>query len=176
MELALPGRANRGNAAMAVAAAAVAGVEPVMAIESIKAITVVSGRYLRTHIAGHDVQFFLAKNPAGWAEVLDVLADRETAVIISINARDADGTDPSWLWDAPFERLRGRRVIATGDRRHDLAVRLTYAEVQHDVAEDVAAALRQIQEARCDVLANYTAFKETQRLLLDGTDPSTSMT
>ena len=38
---------------------------------------------------------------------------------------------PSWLWDVPFERLAGRPVVATGDRRLDLAVRLRYAEVDH---------------------------------------------
>ena len=44
-----------------------------------------------------------------------------------INARTADGLDTSWLWDVPFERLAGRAVVATGDRRLDLAVRLHYA-------------------------------------------------
>ena len=33
----------------------------------------------------------------------------------SINARIADGHDPSWLWDVPFERLAGRLVV--GHRR-----------------------------------------------------------
>ena len=30
----------------------------------------------------------------------------------AINARVADGRDPSWLWDVPFERLAGRPVVA----------------------------------------------------------------
>ena len=50
-------------------------------------------------------------------------------VVLSVNARTADGLDTSWLWDVPFERLAGRPVVATGDRRLDLAVRLRYAEV-----------------------------------------------
>ena len=37
-------------------------------------------------------------------------------VVLSINARIADGLDTSWLWDVPFERLAGRTVVATGDR------------------------------------------------------------
>src|ERR1019366_8748377 len=47
----------------------------------------------------------------------------------------ADGFDTSWLWDVPFERLAGRSVVATGDRRLDLAVRLRYAEVTHAVVD-----------------------------------------
>ena len=47
--------------------------------------------------------------------------------------RIADGLDTSWLWDVPFERLRGRTVVATGERCRDLAVRLRYAEVDHTV-------------------------------------------
>ena len=41
-------------------------------------------------------------------------------VVVGINARAADGPDTSWLWDVPFERLAGRSVVATGDRRLDL--------------------------------------------------------
>ena len=28
-------------------------------------------------------------------------------MIVTINSNAADGRDPSWLWDVPFERLRG---------------------------------------------------------------------
>ena len=33
-------------------------------------------------------------------------------VVIAVNARVADGKDPSWLWDVPYELLRGRPVAA----------------------------------------------------------------
>ena len=35
-------------------------------------------------------------------------------VVLSVNARTADGFDTSWLWDVPFERLAGR--VGGGDR------------------------------------------------------------
>ena len=57
-------------------------------------------------------------------------------MVIAINARAADGKDPSWLWDVEFERLAGRFVVATGERRHDLAVRLLYAGVEHATVAD----------------------------------------
>ena len=51
----------------------------------------------------------LAKNPAGWSELLDLVGEEDRPLVISINARTADGADPSWLWDVPFERLAARR-------------------------------------------------------------------
>ena len=63
-------------------------------------------------------------------------------MVVAINARVADGRDPSWLWDVPFECLRGRTVVATGDRCRDLAVRLHYAEVPHATVPDPVAAVR----------------------------------
>ena len=68
--------------------------------------------------------------------------DGRGPVVLSVNARIADGLDPSWLWDVPFERLAGRPVVATGDRRLDLAVRLRYAEVAHDVVAGPAGRRR----------------------------------
>ena len=45
-----------------------------------------------------------------------------------------------WLWDVDYEQLAGRRVIATGPRAADLAIRLSYAEVEHEVIPDMATA------------------------------------
>ena len=68
-------------------------------------------------------------------------------MVLSVNARIADGLDTSWLWDVPFERLAGRPVVATGDRRLDLAVRLRYAEVACTVVPDPLAALDRADRA-----------------------------
>ena len=62
-------------------------------------------------------------------------------VLLAIDSVAADGKDVSWLWDVDFEQLQGREVFATGPRAQDLAVRLAYAEVQHRVIPDLAAAL-----------------------------------
>jgi hypothetical protein len=91
-------------------------------------------------------------------------------VVLAINARTADGLDPSWLWDVPFERLGHRPVVATGDRCLDLAVRLHYAGVAATVVADPLAAVdRAVGEAGrdatgapgpLDVVGNYTAFAD----------------
>ena len=127
LALALPGRANRANAMMAWAAAVRLGAAPGPALTAMATTTEVVGRYRTVRVGDTDARLLLSKNPAGWLEVLDVLAPPPGPVVVAINARIADGRDPSWLWDVPFERLAGRSVVASGERSADLAVRLHYA-------------------------------------------------
>ncbi|GAC1608327.1 MAG: MurT ligase domain-containing protein [Mycobacteriales bacterium] len=157
LQLTLRGRAAGANAVMAVAAAHVMGVPVDAAVAELASVTDVDGRYLSLVIGGRSVQLLLAKNPAGWLEILDSMDGDDAALVLGINARTADGTDPSWLWDVPFERLAGRRVTAFGDRALDLSVRLHYAGVDHSLASDVLDALRDA-EGPVQVAANYTAF------------------
>ena len=102
----------------------------------------------------------MAKNPAGWVGIFDLLVPAPAPVVVAINARIADGRDPSWLWDVPFERLRGRRVVATGERSADLAVRLRYAGVDHVRVSDVLDAVERAQAPEVDFVGNYTAFQD----------------
>jgi UDP-N-acetylmuramyl tripeptide synthase len=171
----LPGRANRSNAAMALAAAERMGVEPRAALDAISSLTAVDARYRSTVVDGIPVRLLLAKNPAGWLEILDIISDSKGPVVIGINARVADGKDPSWLWDVPFERLAGRFAVAAGERSHDLAVRLLYADVDHRREPDLHQALAIASDApgvdtgaRIDVVANYTAFMDFTAGLADG--------
>ena len=179
--LALPGRANRANAAMAAAAAELFGVDPVTAVAAMADVGDVAGRYRTETVDGQPVRLLLAKNPAGWQEALEMVGDSSAPAVVSINARIADGRDPSWLWDVPFERLQGRFVVAAGERRHDLAVRLAYAEVEHACAQSLSDAVAQVRahqqthrhdagnppgatgdnvEPTIDVIGNYTALQD----------------
>jgi UDP-N-acetylmuramyl tripeptide synthase len=165
--LALPGRVNRVNAAFALAAAEAMGADPGPAAAALARVTEIAGRYRVATVAGTRVRLLLAKNPAGWHEALDLLEPAPAPVVVAINARIADGHDPSWLWDVPFERLAGRFVVATGERRHDLAVRLRYADVDHAVADGLDASVGLAARRGpvgpagvLDVAANYTAFQE----------------
>ena len=106
----------------------------------------------------------LAKNPAGWDELLDLVAGSDAPLVVSINARVADGADPSWLWDVPYERLAGRAVVATGDRCRDLSVRLHYARSRaHHRGRPGPGRPRRRRTAAdgvVDVIGNYTAFHD----------------
>jgi UDP-N-acetylmuramyl tripeptide synthase len=165
LRLDLPGRANRANAVMAAVTATVAGVGLEAALSAMTATSEVDGRYRRAAVGGAEARLLLAKNPAGWLEVFDMLAPAPGPVVVVINARIADGRDPSWLWDVPFERLVGRPVVASGDRSRDLSVRLRYAGVEHRRIDDPFAAVAALGPGLVDVAANYTAMRAfNQRL------------
>ncbi|WP_137816680.1 DUF1727 domain-containing protein, partial [Gandjariella thermophila] len=100
----------------------------------------------------------------GWQEMLSVIADHQRPLVIAVNAREADGFDTSWLWDVRFELLRGRHVIASGERATDLAVRLRYAGVAHELQPDPVAAVASTTGAEPEVIANYTAFRALTQL------------
>ncbi|HUY63853.1 MAG TPA: MurT ligase domain-containing protein [Acidimicrobiales bacterium] len=165
VSLSLPGRCNRANAAMAVAAASVLGVEPAAALEAMAPVGDVEGRFATVSAGDVTVRLLLAKNPAGWTELLEVLEDDDDPVVVAVNARVADGHDPSWLWDVAFERLAGRRVVATGERARDLAVRLRHAGVSHVTVPDQLAALGAAGAAHVQYVGNYTAFQDLRREL-----------
>ena len=158
--LALPGRANRSNAAMAAATARCVGVGIDDALAAMAATRSVDGRYRQVRVGGSDARLLLAKNPAGWLEVLDMLDPAPGPVVVVVNARIADGRDPSWLWDVPFERLAGRPVVASGERSRDVAVRLHYAGVEHRRIADPVNAIEALGPGAVDVAANYTALRE----------------
>jgi UDP-N-acetylmuramyl tripeptide synthase len=162
LDLKLPGRANRSNAAMATAAAVRMGIEPATALAALGRLTGVDARYRSTVVDGIHVRLLLSKNPAGWLEILDIISDSTGPVVVGINARIADGKDPSWLWDVPFERLKDRFVVAAGERSHDLAVRLHYAEVEHEREPDLhrALAVAGTRAPSVDLVANYTSFMD----------------
>ncbi len=172
LSIGLPGRCNAANAAMALAAVAASGRDAEAALVAMARVRDVAGRYATVKVGRASARLLLAKNPAGWAEVFDMLSPPPAPVVVAINARTADGHDPSWLWDVPFEQLRDRFVVSTGERGLDLAVRLHYAEVPHAYVPG----LHQAVEAAAnnpgsrapggpdpgviEVVANYTAFHQ----------------
>jgi len=160
LALALPGRANRANAAMAAATAGLVGVGLDVALAAMATTASVDGRYRRARVGAADARLLLAKNPAGWLEVLDMLAPAPGPVVVVVNARIADGRDPSWLWDVPFERLAGRPVVASGERSRDVSVRLHYAGVEHRRIADPVNAVEALGPGPVDVAANYTALRQ----------------
>lgn len=156
--LSLPGRFNEANAAMAMAALYEVGVDPREAVTRINAVREVAGRFTRRRWHGHTLDLLLAKNPSGFDALLMTVQGGDEDLWIAINARVADGRDPSWLYDVPFERLRGRRVWCLGDRRLDLATRLDYGGVDFEVVNDPD--LIPVAQRPVALLANYTAFSE----------------
>ncbi|MEN3267620.1 MurT ligase domain-containing protein [Pseudonocardia sp.] len=162
--LRLPGRFNLGNAVTAMAAAELLGVDPRRAAAAMSLLPDVAGRYAVVTYRERELRLLLAKNPAGWAEILGVL-DEARPLLVVVNAREADGRDTSWLWDVPFDEIAGRRVVAAGEHAADVGVRLTYAEIEHDTVADPLAGLALLPTGVVDVVANYTAFHQLRRRL-----------
>jgi len=180
LHLALPGRANRGNAAQAVAAAVALGVPPEAAAQATATVREIAGRYRTVRVGEHSARLLLAKNPAGWQEALSMIDPAATGLVIAVNGQVPDGEDLSWLWDVRFEHFEGTEpthpadsasavgchplvVVAAGERATDLAVRLTYAGVDHTTVPDPLRAIASCPPGQVEVLANYTAFRDLNR-------------
>ncbi|GGG18710.1 ligase [Rhodococcoides trifolii] len=165
LSLALPGNANRGNAAQAVAAAVTLGASVEDAVAAVSTVSEVAGRYSTVQYGSHSVRMLLAKNPAGWQEALSMIDPDVDGLVIAVNGQVPDGEDLSWLWDVRFEHFEGVQVVASGERATDLGVRLTYAGSPHTVVRDPLKAIASCPPGRVEVLANYTAFRDLGRAL-----------
>ncbi|MEU4833329.1 MurT ligase domain-containing protein [Streptosporangium sp. NPDC023615] len=159
LDIQLPGRANRANAAIALATAEAFGLPVERALPRLREVRSVAGRYTTVERDGRHARLLLAKNPAGWLEAFDVL-DPSLPVILSVNAQGPDGRDTSWLWDVDYRVLRGRPVFVTGERRLDLALRLDVADVPFQLSGSFEQALAAQPPGKVDVIANYTAFQQ----------------
>lgn len=161
LSLRLPGQVNRLNAAFALATAVRLGLDGDAALQRISRVDNANGRYATVRLGGRPTRLLLAKNPASWLEMLDLVADHDRPLILVVNSQEADGHDVSWLWDVDFEALGSRPVTVAGQRALDLAVRLRYAEVPCEVSPGVETTLRRLPPGPVpDVIANYTAFRD----------------
>jgi len=158
VELNIPGQFNVGNAAMAATALEVLGTEPSKSLLNMRSVSGIAGRFTIRQWQGRKLHMLLAKNPAGFNALLESLNPGSDDVWIAINARIADGKDPSWLYDVSFEQLQGRKVWCLGDRRLDLATRLDYANVSYEVVDDLNSLPK--PTSTTELLANYTAFSD----------------
>jgi lipid II isoglutaminyl synthase (glutamine-hydrolysing) len=89
------------------------------------------GRFERIAIGERGLLVLLIKNPAGANEAVRTLVDAAapSLALVALNDGIADGRDVSWIWDVDFEPFLGRleKLIATGDRAAELALRFKYA-------------------------------------------------
>jgi UDP-N-acetylmuramyl tripeptide synthase len=170
LEIDLPGRFNRANAALAVVAAHhTATVAMTDAAARLGDVRSVAGRFEQVGVQGREVRIMMAKNPAGWLELLDLMAGDRHPLVLVLNAEGVDGRDTSWIYDVSFERLSGRAVVVQGRRATDLLVRLEHDGIQAtEVPGTLTAALRTLPEGRVDVVGNYTAFRSTVQELRHG--------
>ena len=158
LDLRLPGRTSASNALFALAGAAALGVDPARALAAIARVDDVDGRWRPRSIDGRVVRLMLSKNPSSWSEIIERAAGGSDPLVVVMEARGGSGKDCAFLWDAPFERLAGRTVVAAGNRAADVALRMHVAGLDVRIVPDPAAAIRSLPPGTVDVAANYPAF------------------
>lgn len=173
-ELGMPGVYNAYNAAAAVATATLIGIDGRAAVEGLREVRPAFGRGEAVTVGQTDLLLLLVKNPSSFTQVIRTQLAHGPArpVLFAINDNFADGRDISWLWDVDFEAMAGRRdrIIVTGLRGTDLALRLKYAEIACTVQPDLADALAEIEEQTemgetAFVVPTYTAMLDLRRLV-----------
>ncbi len=199
LELPLPGLYNVYNALAAIAAGLRLGVAPERIGAALGEMRAAFGRVETIAVGEVPVSILLIKNPAGANEVLRTLRlEAEGGDLgegidlwIALNDRIADGRDVSWVWDADFELLASsvRRVVCSGTRAPEMALRLKYAgfpteriEVIGGIEPSLDAAVEGVSDlrgpmrpprsdtppgARLFALPTYTALLELRKLLAD---------
>jgi lipid II isoglutaminyl synthase (glutamine-hydrolysing) len=166
LELGMPGSVNEVNALFALVTAVQLGIDPGVAARSFRGVIDVDGRYGRRTLDGRSVRLLLSKNPASWQESVDIIEASDDALVFDITARgDLNARDTSFVWEAPLERLAGRRVIATGVRAHDIALRLEVAGLEVTAIPDPFEAIRACPPGPVTVATNYPAFLELRDAL-----------
>lgn len=141
VELALPGLYNVYNAVGAAALAVGLGVPLSEVKGGLERFSAAFGRFERIAIGDRGVVMLLIKNPAGANEVVRTLVEGAPprVAVIALNDAIADGRDVSWIWDVDFEPLLAGldRLIATGSRAAELALRFAYGGLERDRIEVV---------------------------------------
>ena len=169
LEVPLSGVYNSYNILAAAGAAALFGVAPSEVARAVRTFRPAFGRLEKVDIEGRSVRLMLAKNPAGFNEVLRAsrVLGGGRKFLVALNDRIADGRDVSWIWDVDFELLSdAESIVVAGDRALDMCVRMKYAGLDPGriaVAEAPGAAIDALlaNSAPGDevfVLPTYTAM------------------
>jgi lipid II isoglutaminyl synthase (glutamine-hydrolysing) len=179
VQLRVPGLYNVYNALAAAALARALGSTLDEIAGGLERFDAAFGRFERIPIGDRTLLMLLIKNPAGANEAIRTIVDggAPSLVVIALNDAIADGRDVSWIWDVDFEPLvpELERLVATGDRAAELALRFKYGGLDPD-AIDVQPSL----EAALDrglaltppgeqlfVLPTYTAMLALRKIVAD---------
>ncbi|HHY28900.1 MAG TPA: DUF1727 domain-containing protein [Desulfitobacterium dehalogenans] len=135
--IALQGYYNLYNALAAMTAAKRIGIKDREIQRGLREFVPQAGRMEQFILPQGPVTLTLVKNPTGFNQVIQTVLSRKERpirLLIGINDLAADGRDISWLWDVDFECLgqekeRIQRIVCSGLRAEDMAVRLKYAGV-----------------------------------------------
>ncbi len=170
--------------------------------KSLASFTSAFGRQEKITYKNRDFFMILSKNPAGFNQSISVITEttiprsdlgtslknsvqpqnntkvRPCTVLLALNDRIPDGRDVSWIWDVDFEELVNvaGKIIVTGDRAYDMAVRMKYS-LEKDyynstvtIFENPKKAINELVQATPEgdtafILPTYSAMLELRKIL-----------
>jgi UDP-N-acetylmuramyl tripeptide synthase len=177
--LRVPGLYNVYNALAAASLAHLLSAELPEIAAGLERFSAAFGRFERIALGDKRLLVLLIKNPAGANEVVRTLlaGGPPTLALIALNDEIADGRDVSWIWDVDFEPLLDRleRVIATGERAAELALRCKYAGFPDESIEVVPDLTRALDRGLAQTpaggelvaLPTYTAMLALRKLVAE---------
>jgi lipid II isoglutaminyl synthase (glutamine-hydrolysing) len=177
IRLALPGLYNVYNALAAASLGLALGSNLDEIRDGLERAGAAFGRFERIAVGDKRLLMLLIKNPAGANEAIRTLVagGAPKLAVIALNDATADGKDVSWIWDVDFEPLLDglERLVATGDRAAELALRFAYAGFDR-AAIDVVPRLEDALDrglaaippgGELVVLPTYTAMLALRRIV-----------
>jgi UDP-N-acetylmuramyl tripeptide synthase len=179
VRLPLPGLYNVYNALAAASAALALDASLDEIVAGLGTFTAAFGRFERIEAGDRRILMLLIKNPAGANEAVRTLEEGgvPATLVIALNDRIADGRDVSWIWDVDFEPLLARveRIVVSGERAAELALRFTYSgyppqqlEVIPDLREALDRGLALVPAGgELGVLPTYTAMLELRQIAVN---------
>ena len=158
------------NYAAVIAVAKIYGLDARQALKDFK---LNNGRCEEITIQGSPTLINLAKNPTGANVSLRMLNEDEDEkeLLFVLNDNVADGHDVSWIWDINFDVKNVTRIITSGQRAYDMAIRIKTSFYPADKIEaytnleDAVKALYKTKTKKY-VIANYTALQPVRREIL----------
>jgi len=126
-----------------------------------------------------ELRLMLAKNPTGFNQVLKTInqmaGSHSLSCLLALNDRIADGQDVSWIWDVDFnllKKLRIDKLIVSGTRADDLALRLKYAEINYQSTTQTVRNLNKAlntlikqRNKKMFIIPTYTAMLDIRKIL-----------
>jgi len=177
VRLCVPGLYNVYNAlaAASLALALGAGLDEVQA--GLERFSAAFGRFERITVGERNLLVLLVKNPAGANEAVRTLVTggAPKLAVVALNDGIADGRDVSWIWDVDWELLLAGldRVVVTGERAAEMALRCKYAGFAPEAIEVVPELDRALDRGleltavggELVVLPTYTAMLALRKIV-----------
>ena len=163
------------------------GIDTHNTFSTIKNFKAAFGRAEELTIDGKQVRILLSKNPVGMNETIRAVnkikkEGKSSVTLLVLNDRIPDGTDVSWIWDVDTEELvkLGGKLIVSGDRTYDMALRLQYScpeiaadktnfelIVQEDLHQAINTALEHTSSPETlHIIPTYSAMLEVREILV----------